>query len=126
MLVYIAEAHARDEWPVGDSISFCDAPTTLAARVALVQELARTSVGACLRRWPAGSVLVDGMRDEFLYGFAAWPVRFFVLQPQSGGSDELELELRVALKSQPHDDDCMYHASDLEAWLEQHQSEPHH
>jgi len=37
VVVYVAEAHARDEWPVGESVSFCDAPKTLAERVALLQ-----------------------------------------------------------------------------------------
>ena len=112
--MYIAEAHARDEWPTGASVSFCDAPTTLAARVGLLQELARTSAGACLRDWPAGSVLVDGMDDAFLEAFAAWPVRFFVLQPPPPLAST---PMSVALKAQPHDEDCMYHASDLAAWL---------
>ena len=117
--MYIAEAHARDERPTGASVSFCDAPTTLAARVGLLQELARTSAGACLRDWPAGSVLVDGMDDAFLEAFAAWPVRFFVLQPPPASSPSgSDGEMRVALKAQPHDEDCMYHASDLAAWLE--------
>ena len=33
--VYIAEAHAADEWPVGARISFCDQPRQLGQRVAL-------------------------------------------------------------------------------------------
>ena len=79
-----------------------------------MQELGRTKVGACLRKWPAGSVLVDSMHDTFLEAFAAWPVRFFVLQP--GNGDDLE----IVFKAQPHEDDNLYHASDLATWLEAH------
>ena len=117
MLVYIAEAHARDQWPVGASVSFCDAPRSLAARVALAQELGRTAAGSALRDWPAGAVLVDGMDDGFLEAFGAWPVRFFVLQPELSHGTE---RLRLVFKAQPHEDDHMYHASDLAAWLEEH------
>ena len=33
--VYIAEAHAADEWPVGARISFCNQPRHIGERVAL-------------------------------------------------------------------------------------------
>ena len=49
--------------------------------------------------------------------FGAWPVRFFVLQPELSHGTE---RLRLVFKAQPHEDDNMYHASDLAAWLEEH------
>jgi len=104
-LVYIAEAHASDEWPVGLSISHARAPRTLPERM----ELARQLVVRTQRQCPSWNVpvLVDGMEDLFQQSFAAWPMRFFVLD---GG--------RVVHKAQPDPETCTYHLDDLEAWLE--------
>ena len=56
--------------------------------------------------------------------FGAWPVRFFVLQPElpvgGTGQESEPPRLRLVFKAQPHEDDNMYHASDLAAWLEEH------
>ena len=35
--VYIQEAHAKDEWPVGEQVSFCEQPKTLEARLAVAR-----------------------------------------------------------------------------------------
>ena len=37
--VYIAEAHAKDEWPVGSAISCCDQPVELQQRMDLAKQL---------------------------------------------------------------------------------------
>ena len=112
-MVYVAEAHARDQWPVGASVSVCDAPKSLAERVEVLKELGRSGPGACLRRWPRGSVLVDDMADNFLEAFGAWPLRMLVFRAAPGprGGD-----VRLVFKGQP-DDDCAYHLEDLEEWL---------
>lgn len=119
MVVYVAEAHARDEWPVGESVSFCDAPKTLAERVALLQEFARSRVGRVLSEWPLGSVLVDSPEagDPFLEAFHCWPVRFFALQEANEGDSEGDA-FKVALKGAPDAVECSYRMEDLEAWLE--------
>ena len=77
LLVYIAEAHAADVWPINSArfagpANTVRAPTSLAARRAL----ARRMLGAlpCLRALP---LLVDGMDDALLEALAAWPVRLF-------------------------------------------------
>lgn len=100
--MYIAEAHARDQWPVGRVISHCDAPATMEGRVALAQQLYRQQPE--LQRIPC---LVDGMDDAFLEAFAAWPLRLFVVH-----------EGKLAFKAAPKDGE--YDLADLEAWLVQH------
>lgn len=98
-MVYIAEAHARDQWPVGSQVSFCDAPTSLEARVALARQLYAAQPD--LAHLPC---LVDGMADSFLEAFAAWPLRLFVLHRG-----------KLAFKAAPKDGE--YDLADLEAWL---------
>ena len=76
MLVYIAEAHAADEWPInstrcagpGNSVR---AHTTLAERAAAAARMARALQ---LQGVP---LLCDGMDDAFLRTFAAWPIRIY-------------------------------------------------
>lgn len=75
-MVYIAEAHASDVWPInserclgpGNSVR---TPRTLDERRAV----ARRFVDALhLESMP---VLVDGMDDAFLESYAAWPIRLY-------------------------------------------------
>jgi len=112
-VVYIAEAHARDTWPVGPTVSVCDQPKTMAERVEVLRELGRSRAGRCLRGWPAGSVLVDGLRDNFLEAFGAWPLRMLVFRAQG---PEADAAIRLVFKGQP-DDHAAYHLEDLEDWL---------
>lgn len=113
VVVYIAEAHARDTWPVGASLSVCDQPKTMAERLDILKELGRTRAGRCLRAWPAGSVLVDAMADNFLEAFGAWPLRMLVFKATG---PEANAVVRLEFKSQP-DDHATYHLEDLEDWL---------
>jgi len=39
LVVYITEAHAKDEWPVGKTISFCNQPKALSERCALARKI---------------------------------------------------------------------------------------
>ena len=77
-LVYIAEAHASDVWPINSSTCAGPAnsvrrPTTLAERRAVA---ARMLVALpCLALLPP--LLVDGLDDAFLRAMAAWPVRLY-------------------------------------------------
>jgi len=76
--VYIAEAHALDEWPMGDGFegSSCkaimQAKTTkdrLTAARLLVEEL----------KYEVPLVL-DSMDDQFEKAYAAWPLRFYIIK----------------------------------------------
>jgi len=101
--VYITEAHARDEWPVGPKVSFCDQPKTLSERLALADKLNK-SIDFAL------PVVVDGMENAFMKTFAAWPFRYYIIH--NG---------KVALKGQPLLDKFGYDLdADLRAWFAEH------
>jgi len=76
VLVYIAEAHPRDQWPIGDdhdsSITSLEQHATLDARRAAARLFASK---LC---WPF-EVAVDALGDPFERAFAAWPMRLFVV-----------------------------------------------
>ena len=77
MLVYIAEAHAADVWPINSSrnagpANTVFAPTSLGERRAV----ARRMLDAL--PWLRDvDILVDGLDDRFLVEYAAWPVRTY-------------------------------------------------
>jgi len=70
--VYIVEAHAIDEWPVGDPLKITQ-PLTTAERVGV----ARAFVQEYNFQIP---LLVDTIENSFSETFAAWPIRFFIVQ----------------------------------------------
>jgi len=82
-LIYIAEAHANDEWPVRSSryhssgVVDLKQPTTLLERVAV----ARAFVNEYLEEDSRIQVLVDDPEkgDPYLQAFSPWPLRFHVL-----------------------------------------------
>jgi hypothetical protein len=100
LAVYITEAHARNEWPVGNTVSFCDQPTTLAARC----ELAQLFVNDHSYLLP---MAVDTMSNAFQNAFAAWPFRFYIV---SNG--------KLALKAQPDASSFHYHLDEVDEWIE--------
>lgn len=72
--MYITEAHAKDEWPIGSQFSACNQPKALEERLALAEDLfGRLGVNNI----PAYS---DTMANEFEAHYAAWPLRFFILK----------------------------------------------
>jgi len=73
--VYILEAHANDEWPIGASYSCLAQHKTLAERVVAAQQL-RTKYGLQL------PVYVDAMDNNFDRAYCAWPERFYVVDPE--------------------------------------------
>jgi len=73
MAVYIVEAHAVDEWPVGDPLKV-NQPRTLAERCGV----ARAFVGEYNLRIP---MVVDHIDNNFSEKYAGWPVRFYVIDP---------------------------------------------
>lgn len=71
--IYITEAHARDEWPIGSTISFCDQPTTLEERCTLAQHFIKEFNYQI-------PMLVDPIDNPFESKFAAWPFRFYIIE----------------------------------------------
>jgi hypothetical protein len=47
LAIYIAEAHSRNEWPVGKTISCVDQPTTLEQRLKMHKNFKRISILKC-------------------------------------------------------------------------------
>jgi len=93
--VYITEAHASDEWPVGSSISFCRQPQSLEERCSLAQKFVNTR----LYRVP---MLVDTIENDFQKAFAAWPFRFFIVKDN-----------KIVYKAEPSVTSLCYEARDL-------------
>ena len=75
--IYIAEAHAREEWPIGDHHSKRGVLSLAQAR-SLAERRAAARLFARELEWPH-ELLVDGMDDAFEHMFAAWPMRFVVV-----------------------------------------------
>lgn len=69
--VYIVEAHAVDEWPVGDKLQITQ-PTSAAERCSIARAFAKQYE----LRMP---MLVDTIDNSFNQTFAAWPIRFFII-----------------------------------------------
>lgn len=108
-LVYIAEAHASDEWPLGGLCSQ-QQPRSTAERVSVAQarlsELGITT----------GPTLVDTAEEIFSKTYAAWPIRWFwlhgriitsIAQPCNGGVggypiDALYSSVAEVLGTSPH------------------------
>jgi len=90
LAVYIAEAHSADEWPAGETLSYCNQPTTLDERVTVASNfLKETNFQIPL--------LLDNMNNQFHQTLAAWPFRFYIVD--NG---------RIALKAQPGNQDIHF------------------
>lgn len=88
LVVYITEAHASDEWPVGALTSVTTQPTSLEHRLQLARTVHTELLGG--QGDPAeedgGSlrVVCDTMSNNFEQTMAAWPIRMYILDPRSG------------------------------------------
>ena len=111
-LVYIAEAHAADVWPInstrcGGPANDVTTPTTLAERCATARAM---SAALPLADGADGlaPLLVDGMDDAFLETYAAWPIRVYGVARREGA-------LRLELIAQP--DGAMFALPPYRDWL---------
>lgn len=93
-VVYLREAHAADEWPMGSHVKLCQARTLQERLAAARGFIANTGLAIPL-------VYADCIDDRFMREFAAHPQRFFVLgangtllfkaRPHEGGYDIRDL-----------------------------------
>ena len=81
--MYIAEAHAIDEWPMGEPVPIQQA-RTLSDRVEAASRF-KQETGFT---W---DVLADGMDNGFHKTFGAWPTRYYVIYK---GKLALKIELK--------------------------------
>ena len=99
LVIYIAEAHARDQWPVGKTISCVDQPTTLEQRL----ENARQCKKNFNFEMP---MLVDNMDNTFHTTYGAWPFRFYVIY-----------QGKLIVKAEPNKANFSYNMDELDAWV---------
>jgi hypothetical protein len=100
LTIYIAEAHARDQWPAGKTISCVDQPTTLEERL----NNARQFVKKFNFEMP---MLVDSMNNTFHTTYGSWPFRFYVIN-----------EGKLVFKAEPGETTYAYDMSELDAWID--------
>ncbi|CAF3303973.1 unnamed protein product [Rotaria socialis] len=99
LVIYIAEAHARDQWPVGNTISSVNQPTELDQRL----ENARRSKKDLKFEMP---MLVDNMDNSFHETYGSWPFRFYAIY-----------DGRLVMKPEPDKDMYTYNLNELEKWV---------
>jgi hypothetical protein len=99
LAVYIAEAHARDQWPVGKTISCVDQPTTLQQRLTNAQQFQQNFNFQM-------PMLVDNMDNTFHNTYGSWPFRFFVIS-----------EGKLILKAEPNKENFTYDMNEIDHWI---------
>jgi Iodothyronine deiodinase len=71
--VYILEAHANDEWPVGSQQFDYQQATTMEMRAKAASDF-KNNLGV------TAPVVLDNVDNTFEKAYAPWPFRFFVVQ----------------------------------------------
>lgn len=100
LLVYIAEAHARDQWPVGKTISCVDQPLTLEQRL--------KNANQCRESFKFEMpMIVDNMDNTFHNTYGAWPFRFYIMYQN-----------KLVFKAEPDADGYHYNLTDLDNLVE--------
>jgi len=97
--VYITEAHAADEWPVGKTISAHKQPTSTQERCGLASEFSST-------RLTNVPMLVDNISNGFQKAFAAWPFRYYLVK-----------DGKIVHKAQPSPVSLLYDITELSTVL---------
>jgi len=71
--IYIEEAHASDEWPIGSSVCY-EQPKSDADRIRIADNFIK-STGFCI------SLFIDpvSQNNPFSQNYAPWPIRFYVI-----------------------------------------------
>lgn len=77
VVVYIAEAHANDVWPLGNHVSLNGAPLSSHKNFEERVKASDLLTGKYGCKIP---LLFDGMDDTFDAEFAVWPERYFVVK----------------------------------------------
>lgn len=103
--VYIAEAHATDEWPIASARFNGDrgAVRLAQSRTTAARADAARAFACDFALEGAAEFVVDEPEagEPFGAAFAPWPVRFFVLQQAALGGNDTQTVVRFV--SSPHD-----------------------
>jgi hypothetical protein len=116
LLVYVAEAHAEDEWPISSGRYTADGcpvnlkqPRSAEERIAAAEAFQRAH-GIEL------PILVDppqpGTDGAFEAAYAPWPLRFYGFEAAATAEGE---QWRLGYVATP--EQCEYSLADLRAWL---------
>lgn len=94
LLVYIMEAHACDEWPIGSSVEVKQAKTT--------EDRIKACGDCCDKLNVSIPVVLDSLpQNEFNDVYACWPLRFYLIDqgiiehiamPTNGAYNPLEID----------------------------------
>ncbi|CAF1111635.1 unnamed protein product [Didymodactylos carnosus] len=95
------EAHAKDQWPIGKTISCNNQPKIMEERL----EIANRFCNEFKLEMP---VLIDNMDNTFHSTYGAWPFRFYIIH--NG---------KLVFKAQPGQDNYAYNLDELDEWIEQ-------
>lgn len=71
--IYVAEAHSADEWPIGQTFSSVDQPTTQKRRCEVASDFVKKT-GLSM------PILCDSMQNEFCKVWGGWPFRFYGIE----------------------------------------------
>ena len=109
--VYLAEAHALDEWPISEAPRDVRQHRSVGERLTAARDmLSELELAPPLA---ANFYVDDYPSNSFNAAYASWPLRFWVLNKRE-----------VLLKPMPKD--AMYDLGELEAWLAKHAPPPLH
>jgi len=102
LVVYVTEAHAEDEWPIGSKFAKSkpchNQPQTTAERCHIAR-LIQDDISKDI------TFLVDPIANGFEKAFAPWPIRFYVVEQQ-----------KLTFQAEPKN--CMYDIRDLRRFLD--------
>lgn len=116
LFVYILEAHAEDEWPIGGAVKF-QQPTTLERRCAVAREFIE---GMSVEIPVLVDAVEEDLQDEpnpdapqtFQELYAGWPVRLYIIDSDS------------TIRLIPEPSDCAYEVGDITKWVEANVGQP--
>lgn len=99
LLVYICEAHASDEWPIGSHVQIKQHTNT--------QERLAACQTCCDALGVSFPTVLDSEANAFNNAYAAWPLRFYLIDnnrvehvpmPTNGAYDPNELDTWLQTK----------------------------
>jgi len=97
--IYIAEAHASDQWPAGKTISCFRQPKSLDERLNNARYFQKTYEFEM-------PILVDSMENRFHLTYGSWPFRFYVVH-----------QGKLVLKPEPGEQTYAYDMDELDRWI---------
>eukprot|EP01094_Clydonella_sp_ATCC50884_P026655 TRINITY_DN7386_c0_g1_i1.p3 TRINITY_DN7386_c0_g1~~TRINITY_DN7386_c0_g1_i1.p3 ORF type:complete len:126 (-),score=46.48 TRINITY_DN7386_c0_g1_i1:375-752(-) len=109
LALYIAEAHARDEWPI--SSSRCNrgrGVVSIPQAVTMEQRMAAAAAFVRVFDFQTVPMYCDAVDNAFGHVFGAWPLRFYIVAADG--------TLRFAAMPQ----DCVYSLSEVKEALDAH------